>query len=309
MSAAVMSNYYSSQLQVHNWMLAQMNNQNNQNNNGYPPPPQQQDQHYNGLYPAQGGAQQMLDPSQQEQLQFSSLNQPIYPKVETLPGTGHNSPASQHIQSLTHDLHHPDDQPRHYISHVSQHLQQPTPVTSHPTSAAGLSQPPTQTTTPEQPQKTNRLRKACDSCSIRKVKVCRGGEIGIVASPNFSSAMRPGRRAELVQHSTFRVHSIDLADDEDHRIDMQKLSNEDASKSSRMQARQALAYPHQLPLPTPPTPWQLSQDTPQHLSQQSRFAQSIPWTYSSTTSSPTSIRYARSHTSPAFARHGSIEKI
>ncbi|EMF12415.1 uncharacterized protein SEPMUDRAFT_149101 [Sphaerulina musiva SO2202] len=159
-------------------MLAQMNNQNNQNSNGYPPPPpppqqqqQQQDQHYNGLYLPQAGAQQMLDPSQQDQLQFSSLNQPIYPKVETLPGTGHNSPASQHIQSLSHDLqHHPDDQPRHYISHVSHQLQQPTPVTSHPTSAAGLSQPPTQTSTPEQPQKTNRLRKACDSCSIRKVK-------------------------------------------------------------------------------------------------------------------------------------------
>ncbi|GIZ48809.1 hypothetical protein CKM354_001185600 [Cercospora kikuchii] len=181
MSAAVMSNYYSSQLQVHNWMLAQMNNGNTAAN-GYPPPPpppqqqqqQQQDQHYgNALYPPPGGAQQLLDPAQQEQLQFSSLNQPIYPKVEALPGTGHNSPASQHIQSLAHELQHhsgPDDQSRHYMPHVSHQLQQPTPVTSHPTSAAGLSLPPTQTNTPEQPQKTNRLRKACDSCSIRKVK-------------------------------------------------------------------------------------------------------------------------------------------
>jgi hypothetical protein len=53
-------------------------------------------------------------------------------------------------------------------------------VTSHPTSHANNSQPATQTSTPEQAQKTNRLRKACDSCSIRKVKVCAFSRIGIL---------------------------------------------------------------------------------------------------------------------------------
>ncbi|CAK4034425.1 Zn(II)2Cys6 transcription factor like [Lecanosticta acicola] len=157
-----MSNYYSSQLQVHNWMLAQMSN--------YPPPPPQPDQqHYNALYPTQGGAQQQLleDPAAQQQLQFSSLNQPIYPKVEGANAV--SSPSSQHIQSLAQELtHHAalEDQ-RHHHMHAHQ-MQQPTPVTSHPNTA---SNPHTQTSTPEQPpQKTNRLRKACDSCSIRKVK-------------------------------------------------------------------------------------------------------------------------------------------
>ncbi|KAF2173866.1 hypothetical protein M409DRAFT_16136 [Zasmidium cellare ATCC 36951] len=161
-----MSNYYSSQLQVHNWMLAQMSN--------YPPPPQSdQQQHYNALYPTSAGAQQLLDPVQSEQLQFSSLNQPIYPKVEGA-AQGHQSPGSQHIQSLAQELQHHaalEEQQRHHIHHAAAQLQQPTPVTSHPTSAGGHSNAPTQTSTPEQqPQKTNRLRKACDSCSIRKVK-------------------------------------------------------------------------------------------------------------------------------------------
>ncbi|KXT02383.1 hypothetical protein AC578_237 [Pseudocercospora eumusae] len=168
MSAAVMSNYYSSQLQVHNWMLAQMSS----NNNNYPPPPPEH-QHYNALYATQPGAQQLLDPAQQDQLQFSNLNQPIYPKVETLPPSNHHSPAPQHVQTLAQGLHDhsPLDEHQHRQMHHTVHaLQQPTPVTSHPTSAAGHSNPATQTSTPEQPQKTNRLRKACDSCSIRKVK-------------------------------------------------------------------------------------------------------------------------------------------
>lgn len=163
MSAAVMSNYYSSQLQVHNWMLAQMSN--------YPPPPQADQQHYNALYPTSAGAQQqLLDPSQQEQLQFSNLNQPLYPKVESN-GPGHpHSPSGQHLHDLQH--HHVlEEQQRHHIHHAQQQIQQPTPVASHPASNAAHSLPATQTSTPEQPQKTNRLRKACDSCSIRKVKV------------------------------------------------------------------------------------------------------------------------------------------
>lgn len=166
MSAAVMSNYYSSQLQVHNWMLAQMSS------NNYPPPPQADQQHYNALYPTSAGAQQqLLDPAQQDQLQFSNLNQPIYPKVESN-GVGHHphSPSGQHIHDLQH--HHVlEEQQRHHIPHAQQQIQQPTPVASHPASNAAQSMPPTQTSTPEQPQKTNRLRKACDSCSIRKVKV------------------------------------------------------------------------------------------------------------------------------------------
>ncbi|SMY25633.1 unnamed protein product [Zymoseptoria tritici ST99CH_1A5] len=169
MSAATMSNYYSSQLQVQNWMLAQMSH--------YPPPPQADQHHYNGLYPTSAGAQQpsLLEPAHQDQLQFSALNQPLYPKAEA--SNQLHSPSTQHMQqSLSHELQHhsslDEQQHQQHLQHGqhAQHLQQPTPVTSHPTSNANHSQPPTQNSTPEQTQKTNRLRKACDSCSIRKVK-------------------------------------------------------------------------------------------------------------------------------------------
>ena len=172
MSAAVMSNFYvphwghvhvaDSQHRVQNWMFAQMAQ--------YPPPPGPDQQHYNALYPTAAGAQQMLDP--QEQLQYSSLNQPIYPKIES--GVPDQASANQHMHHLAQELqqHAALDDPAH------QHMQQPSQPIQHQvtpiqaSSASHSSQPPTQQATPDQSQKNNRLRKACDSCSIRKVKVC-----------------------------------------------------------------------------------------------------------------------------------------
>lgn len=85
-----MSDY--SYWQVQNWMLAMSN---------YPPPPPPEHSHYNALYPTSGGAQQLLDPVQQEQLQFDSLNTPAYPKIES--GSPSQSSSTQ-IQGLAHEL-------------------------------------------------------------------------------------------------------------------------------------------------------------------------------------------------------------
>lgn len=178
MSAAVMSNYYfpplgqghvaDSQVRVQNWMLAQMAN--------YPPPPQHDHQHYNALYPASAGAQQLLDPH--EHLQYSDLNQPIYPKVES--ATSEHASSNHQMHHLAHELQQHaalEEQQRQQIQQASQHMQQQNPHGQQPGSSQP-SQPTTGQGTPDQNQKTNRLRKACDSCSIRKVKV----GISLVAS-------------------------------------------------------------------------------------------------------------------------------
>jgi hypothetical protein len=169
MSAAVMSNYYfpplghehvaDSQVRVQNWMLAQMAQ--------YPPPPQADHTHYNALYPASAAAQQLIDPH--DQLQYSDLNQPIYPKVE--------SAASDHASTNTQMLHLAHELRQHaalegqQLHQGHQHIAQ---QHSHgqPSGSSHPSQPTTGQGTPDQNQKANRLRKACDSCSIRKVKVC-----------------------------------------------------------------------------------------------------------------------------------------
>ena len=164
-----MSNYYfqpmgqnhiaDTQARVQNWMLAQMAQ--------YPPPPQPEQQHYNALYPTSAGAQQLVDPH--DQLQYSHLNQPIYPKIESAASEPHSP---RQIHNLAQELHHHstiDDQQRQHVYQANQQIQ------SNPhgqvSNTAHSSQGPTQNSTSDQNQKTNRLRKACDSCSIRKVKV------------------------------------------------------------------------------------------------------------------------------------------
>lgn len=178
MSAAVMSNFYyqpftpghgtDSDARVQSWMLAQMAQ--------YPPPPQaEQHQHYNALYPASTGAQHLVD--SQEPLQFSHLNQPVYAKVEA---ASPDQAASNHnVNHLAQGLHqqavYEDQQQRHHVQHAAQqHMQQS--LQAQPAAVPRPSQAPTQQSGAEQSQKSNRLRKACDSCSIRKVKVCLGGE-------------------------------------------------------------------------------------------------------------------------------------
>ncbi|KAI6795328.1 hypothetical protein KC361_g5045 [Hortaea werneckii] len=151
--------------QIHNWMLAMSN---------YPPPPQPDQHHYNALYPASAGAQQLLDPVQQEQLQYANLSTPPYPKVES--GTPEQNAAQ--LRNFTADLEqhaHLEEQQRQQIQQAAQHLhhQQSTP---HVHASAGLA--PAHAAqhhgAPEH-AKSNRLRKACDSCSIRKVKCDESG--------------------------------------------------------------------------------------------------------------------------------------
>lgn len=167
MSAAVMSNFIfppwdpghgtDSQARVNHWMLAQMAQ--------YPPPPQPDQHHYNALYPASAGAQQLVDPH--DQLPYSSLNQPVYPKVDaTSPDP--TTAANHNVHHLAHDLHqHGAFDDRQQAQHGNQ---QPLPH-GQPVATPRPSQPPSQPGGPDS-QKANRLRKACDSCSIRKVKVC-----------------------------------------------------------------------------------------------------------------------------------------
>ncbi|KAK5001604.1 hypothetical protein LTR16_006820, partial [Cryomyces antarcticus] len=103
----------------------------------YPPPPQPDQQHYNPLQYAGPPAPQLLAPSQQAQQIpdfHQQLQQAVYPKPEHTPA-----------------------EPNH-ADHVEQRVDQP--LLPPAPSSAGQ----------DGNQKGNRLRKACDSCSIRKVK-------------------------------------------------------------------------------------------------------------------------------------------
>jgi hypothetical protein len=161
MSAAVMSNYRS-QLQVEHWMLAQMSH--------YPPPPPPDQQHYSPLYPTSAGTPQLLDHSQQNQLQFSNLNQPAYPKIEPNTPVGQDSPQ---IHNLAQELqkHAAQEEHQRQQIHQAQRLQHQAQHQPQQFQPQQNTVQPDVSTDSQQPQKTNRLRKACDSCSIRKVKV------------------------------------------------------------------------------------------------------------------------------------------
>ena len=169
MSAAVMSNYYypsfgqahvaDSQLRMQNWMLAQMAQ--------YPPPPQPDHQHYNALYPASAGAQQLVE-HQEQQLQYSNPNQPLYPKIESV--TPGQASSNHHMHDLVQGLqqHALEEEQRQQI-HQATHQIQPHNPHGPGSNTSHSSQPTTQQGA--DPNQKPRLRKACDSCSLRKVKV------------------------------------------------------------------------------------------------------------------------------------------
>ncbi|KAK5124518.1 hypothetical protein LTR85_001735 [Meristemomyces frigidus] len=151
--------------QVQNWMLAMSN---------YPPPPQPDQHHYNALYPASAGAQQLLDPMQQEQLQYAQLNTPAYPKIES--GTPDQGTAQ--LRNLNSELgQHAalEEQQRHQIQQAAQQIHQHAASHVHPASALTAAQAQQQQHSASEQTKSNRLRKACDSCSIRKVKCDESG--------------------------------------------------------------------------------------------------------------------------------------
>lgn len=247
MSAAVMSDYYfphvvhghmaNSQMRMQTWVPLHMAH--------YPPPPGPDQQHYNALYPTSAGAQQLLEP--QDQLQYGNLNQPIYPKAET--ATPDQAPSQQHIHHLAQELQHHaalEEQQRQQIHHPSQPIPQQVPHVQ-PTTTSPSSQTPTQQGTPDQNQKNNRLRKACDSCSIRKVKVRSLIYSKLLHLAEIYSVTRVAHHVRHVQHSTYHAHSIGQVEEEDLQIGMLKPSNEDDWKG--LQTRLISQDIHHRPLP------------------------------------------------------------
>jgi hypothetical protein len=125
----------------------------------YPPPPGSEEAHYTPIYPAPprqnnnasvssfGGPDGGVGggPGQQQQQQQHAYAQDMYPKIENL-----NNVLQQQAQQAQHANH---------ANHVLGDPTMGTLSSLHVMSAA-------------EQQKSNRLRKACDSCSIRKVKVC-----------------------------------------------------------------------------------------------------------------------------------------
>ena len=153
---------YSHDYKIQSWMLAMSSN--------YPPPQAEQQHHYNGLYPTSVGAQQLLDIEQQEQLDYSQLNAQSYPKVES--GTADQSAAHLRIATGLDQNALLEEQHRHQIQQAAQHANQHAAAHVHPSTSFTATNVQHQQALTEQ-QKSNRLRKACDSCSIRKVKVCQ----------------------------------------------------------------------------------------------------------------------------------------
>ena len=112
----------------------------------YPPPPQPEETHYAPIYPAAPNSQ-LLDNGHQQQIHYNPpLNQNIFPKLETL---------SDVLQQQA-------NQANHALTDQRNAPQGPGDV--HP--------------------KGNRLRKACDSCSIRKVKVSLKASLVIYRFPS-----------------------------------------------------------------------------------------------------------------------------
>ncbi|KAK5721175.1 hypothetical protein LTR17_014816 [Elasticomyces elasticus] len=156
----------SSYWQVHNWMLGMAN---------YPPPPPEQHR-YNPIYPTSAGpgAPQMVETVQHNPLQYASLNTPTYPKVESGSPDRHQH---SHLQGLQHELHQHatlGDQQHQQLQQATQQLQQQGPAHNQPSPHAGGPHTPQQQSAQDS-ARSNRLRKACDSCSVRKVKCDESG--------------------------------------------------------------------------------------------------------------------------------------
>jgi hypothetical protein len=130
------------------------------------------------------------------------------------------SPPDGFVESLLHHAGTPRSQyPEPPQSEVAQPVQQPqAPAPASPQ-------------TPSEPK--TRLRKACDSCSARKVKVrnvLRDRNTARESSANTMGVLcSVTNLAHLVAHApplTYHVHSNVLVEDEDRQTNMQKLSKD-----------------------------------------------------------------------------------
>ncbi|KAK5135744.1 hypothetical protein LTR08_004730 [Meristemomyces frigidus] len=148
---------YSQYCQIQNWMAMSSNY----------PPPQPEQLHYNGLYPMSAGAQQLLDHGQQEHLDYNHLNTHAYPKIES----GSSDQPAVLLHNVTGIDQHAalEEQQRQHIQQAAQQIHQHAASQVHPSTSFTATNVQHQHSISEQ-TKSNRLRKACDSCSIRKVK-------------------------------------------------------------------------------------------------------------------------------------------
>ena len=126
----------------------------------YPPPYQPDQPHYSAVYPAATGAQQLLE-SRETHLNYGGLNPPAGPKVAH--ASTENGRSIHHLAQELQSHAALEEQHAHRIQHhglpFNNGLPPPTTVSFQipDTSNSAL--------------RHNRLRKACDSCSARKVKV------------------------------------------------------------------------------------------------------------------------------------------
>jgi hypothetical protein len=153
----------------------------------YPDPPTTNDAHYTPIYPANPNPNAQLHGSQGPP-RGPYPQEPPFNKIEDL----------EVLQA--HANHALNDQ-----RVLGQHALPP------------LAQPPPQ-------QKPNRLRKACDSCSIRKVKVRYAHDIFTCSVLTRCSATRRVRRVELASRSKSPAPSTVPVADEDRPTDMPKTS-------------------------------------------------------------------------------------
>jgi len=141
----------------------------------YPPPPQPDQQHYNPIYASPNGAQQLLEGIQQESVSYGNhLESPApYPKVENEPlDPNTSSQIEQRIEQLNQQHQLEIQEPLHALpQHQHEHEHQLQLQHSHQQLAPSQPQLEGDPQEDQTPNKVNRLRKACDSCSIRKVKV------------------------------------------------------------------------------------------------------------------------------------------
>lgn len=267
----------------------------------YPPPPQPDQQHYNPAYPIGAGAQQPLDQVQQDQFNFANLGQPSpYPKAEN---EAFDQQAAARLEQQIEQLRQQQSIPPHPQQQEHLTLQQSPQLN-------GQQQGDT-------PSKANRLRKACDSCSIRKVKVrhdlrpqtSRECTCHLHSTLIYYSVMSPAHHVKRVPHWIYRAHSSDRAVEEDLRTDMQRRSSADVLNPLTLPATLHRRRPrmlHKLLLPCPHIQLRSHHYHYHYLPSQSVLLKCS--NSSSTTTLPTSTRFAPFHTSQAFEKHGGEER-
>ena len=192
----------------------------------YPPPPQPAQQHYNPIYDAGSNSQPLLDPEQQEQLHLATLSHATdYSKDEH---TGLDPTTSSQLEQRFEQFQHQQSLENGQLHHHD--LQSP-----HDTGLPLHEQPQSQPANGTAPNKLFRLRKACDSCSIRKVKCDEAGPpckacaaLDIPCTFDRPSRRRgpPNRHAEAVKR---------------RRLDEERGSPQLPAPSSPTHAAQALA--------------------------------------------------------------------